>query len=291
MTVELRRRGLSTASQGSVARAMRALGLAGARRGKPPRTTVPAAGGQRAADLLDRRFTAPAPNHAWVTDFTYVRTWVGFVYVAFIVDVFAQKIVAWHGALSKTVELVMTPLRMATWLRHREGHPVQPGQLIHHSDAGSQYTSIRFTEHLALSEIRPSIGSVGDAFDNALMESVIGLYKTECLHTGIFHDQPYRTLADVEYATAGWVDWWNHRRLHGTLGLVPPVEYEHAHYAALTEAGSTTLRFPPDRRGIGYTERRCQSTGRGTTGSSVRERSGSSTRQGSRSRRWPVTSG
>ena len=108
-----------------------------------------------------------------------------------------------------------------------------PGQLIHHHDAGSQYTALRFTEHLALEAIAPSIGTVGDAYDNGLMESIIGLFKTECIRTTIFHPGPYKTLADIEYATAGWVDWYNHRRLHGSLGMVPPAEYEHAHYAAL----------------------------------------------------------
>ena len=112
-------------------------------------------------------------------------------------------------------------------------HPVEPGQLIHHSDAGSQYTSIRFTEHLALEGIAPSIGTVGDAYDNALMESIIGLFKTECIPTTVFHDGPYKTLADVEYATAGWVDWYNHRRLHARSACVTPDEYEQAHYAAL----------------------------------------------------------
>ena len=169
----------------------------------------------------------------WVTDFTYVRTWAGFVYVAFIVDVFAQRIVAWHASTSKATDLVMIPLRMALWQRDREGRPTVAGELIHHSDAGSQYTSIRLTEHLALEEIRPSIGSVGDAYDNALMETINGLYKAECIRTTVFHDGPYKTIADVEYATAGWVDWYNVRRLHGSLGNVPPVEYEQAHYAAL----------------------------------------------------------
>ena len=113
----------------------------------------------------------------------------------------------------------MTPLRMALWQRSREGYPTQPGQLIHHSDAGSQYTSIRFTEHLDLEGIRPSIGSVGDAFDNALMETIIGSFKAECIRTTVFHQGPYKTLADVEYATAGWVDWYNNSRLHGSIGM------------------------------------------------------------------------
>jgi len=221
------------ASPGSVDRAMRSLGLQGVRRAKGVRTTIPGKDGRRAGDLLNRDFTAGAPNRTWVTDFTYVRTWVGFTYVAFIVDVFAQKIVAWHAVTTKDTELVMTPLRIALWQRDREGNPTVPGELICHSDAGSQYTSIRFTEHLDLEGIRPSIGTVGDAYDNALMESVIGLYKTECIRTTVFHDAPYRTISDVEFATAGWVDWWNNRRLHGTLRMMTPAEFEQQHYATL----------------------------------------------------------
>ena len=233
MTAYLRRTTLPEVSAGSVDRAMKTLGLNGVRRDKGVRTTIPAKDGVRARDLLDRDFTATAPNRVWVTDFTYCRTWAGFVYVAFIVDVFAQRIVAWHASTSKATDLVMTPLRMALWQRDREGHPAAAGELIHHSDAGSQYTSVRFTEHLALEEIQPSIGSVGDAYDNALMETINGLYKAECIRTTVFHDGPYKTIADIEYATAGWVDWYNNRRLHSTLGMIPPVEYEQAHYAAL----------------------------------------------------------
>ena len=127
----------------------------------------------------------------------------------------------------------MTPLRMALWQRDHEGHPVEASALIHHSDAGSQYTSIRFTEHLEIEGIQPSIGSVGDAYDNALMETINGLYKTECIRTTVFHPGAYKTLADVEYATASWVDWYNNRRLHGTLGMITPVEHENAYYEAL----------------------------------------------------------
>ena len=127
----------------------------------------------------------------------------------------------------------MTPLRMAIWTRDHDGHHVVGEELICHADAGSQYTSLRFTEHLALKAIKPSIGSVGDAFDNALMETINGLYKTECIRTTVFHDGPYKTIADVEYATAGWVDWYNQRRLHGSLGMMTPVEFENAHYATL----------------------------------------------------------
>ncbi len=197
------------------------------------RTTIPAKDGIRSGDLLDRQFTAAAPNRVWVTDFTYCRTWAGFVYVALIVDVYAQRIVAWHASTSKATDLVMIPLRMALWQRDREGHPVVAVQLIQHSDAGSQYTSVRFTEHLALEQIQPSIGSVGDAYDNALTETTNGLYKAECIRTTVFHDGLYKTLADVEYATGGWVNWYNERRLHGSLGNVPRVEFEQAHYAVL----------------------------------------------------------
>ena len=239
MTGYLRRTAMPGASTGSVDRAMRTLGLSGVRRDKGTRTTIPAKDGTRAGDLLDRNFTAATPNLVWVTDFTYVRTWAGFTYVAFIIDVYAQRIVAWHAATTKHTDLVMIPLRMALWQRDREGHPTVAGELIHHSDAGSQYTSLRLTEHLALQEIQPSIGSVGDAYDNALMESINGLYKTECSRTTVFHDGPFKTIADVEYATAGWVDWYNARRLHSSLGNVPPIEYEQAHYAALNREPQT----------------------------------------------------
>jgi len=231
MTHHLRRSGLDVAFC-TTDRLMRQEGMSGVRRGKGVRTTVPAKDGKRAGDLLDRDFTATAPNTKWVADFTYCRTWAGFVYVAFIVDCYAQKIVAWHADTTKRSDLVLTPLRIALWDRHRQGRPVRAGQLVHHHDAGSQYTSIRFTEHLALEGIAPSIGTVGDAYDNGLMESIIGLFKTECIRTTIFHDGPYRSLVDVEYAAAGWVDWWNNRRLHGTLKMITPTEHEHTHYAA-----------------------------------------------------------
>jgi putative transposase len=232
MTHHLRRNGHQVAFC-TVDRLMRDLGMAGVRRGKGVRTTRRAKDGPRATDLLNRDFTAAAPNARWVADFTYCRTWAGFVYVAFLVDVFAQRIVGWHAATDRRTDLVLTPLRIALWDRGRQGQPVHPGDLIHHSDAGSQYTSIRFTEHLDLQGIAPSIGTIGDAYDNGLMESIIGLFKTECIATTVFHDGPYKTLADIEYATAGWVDWYNHRRLHGSLGMLTPTEYEQAHYAAV----------------------------------------------------------
>ncbi len=233
MTAYLRRNGHDVAHC-TVDRLMRDLGMSGVRRGKPVRTTVSAKDGARAGDLLNRDFTACAPNTRWVADFSYVRSWAGFVYVAFIVDVFAQRIVGWHCARTKHTELVLVCLRMATWQREHDGRPVIPGQLVHHNDAGSQYTSVRFTEHLALEGIAPSVGTVGDAYDNGLMESIIGIYKTECIRPGPFHDGPLRTISDVEYATMSWVSWYNTRRLHGSLGMVPPAEYEAAHYSAAT---------------------------------------------------------
>jgi putative transposase len=239
MTHYLRREGHRVAFC-TVDRLMRDLGMNGVRRGKGIRTTVRARDGHRAGDLVNRDFTAPAPNTCWVADFTYCRTWAGFVYVAFIVDVFSQRIVGWHAATDRRTDLVLTPLRIALWDRDRQGQPIAPGALVHHSDAGSQYTSIRFTEHLELQGIAPSIGTVGDAYDNGLMESIIGLFKTECIATTVFRDGPCKTIADIEYATAGWVDWYNHRRLHGTLGMITPTEYEQNHYAALNREPQPT---------------------------------------------------
>jgi putative transposase len=234
MTALIRRTAIGDASRGAVDRAMRLLGLSGVTRAKAIRTTIPSKDGIRAGDLLNRDFTAPRPDHTWVMDFTYIRSWAGWVYVAFILDVYSQRIVAWHAQTNKHVDLVMIPLRMALWERGRQGRPIERDQLRAHSDAGSQYTSVAWTDKLALDGIAPSIGSVGDAYDNALMETINGLYKAECIRTTIFHDGPFKTIADVEYATAGWVDWYNHRRLHGSLGMSSPVEHEAAYYESLT---------------------------------------------------------
>ena len=175
-------------------------------------------------------------------DFTYVRTWTGFSYVAFVVDVFAQRIVAWNAASAKDTDLSW---RRCAWRSGSATATATPSCPASSSDtptpARRPYTSINFTEHLDLEGIRPSIGSVGDACDTALMESVIGLYKTECIRTTVFHAGPYRTIADVEYATAGWVDWYNNRGLHGSLDYLTPLEFEQAHYATLNREPQPVL--------------------------------------------------
>ena len=233
MTALLHRQGLAV-SKRQVDRLMRLLGVNGLVRGKGTRTTIPDRNAARAPDLLDRDFTAVAPSRRWVADFTYVRTWAGFVYVSFVIDCYSRAIVGWHGSTIKTTPLVTTALRMALWRRDRSGHPAPDG-LIHHSDAGSQFTSVSFAETLALEGIAASIGSVGDAYDNSLAESTIGLFKNEAIRDGSpFRNGPLKTIDDVDWVTSGWVDWYNTRRLHSTIGDIPPDEYEAAYYATHT---------------------------------------------------------
>ena len=226
--LELNRRGIPVA-RCTVERVMRENGLRGARRGRKIRTTIPGKGPghERAADLIGRDFTAPAPDRRWVADFTQVATLAGTVYVAFVVDIFSRLFTGWAAARHKRAKLVLDALDMALWHRDHGGHRVSAG-LIHHSDAGSQYTSIAFTAHLAAEGIVPSIGSVGDALDNALMESAIGLYKTELINWR----GPWRDLAHVEMETAGYLHWFNNRRIHSAIGDVTPAEREAAWYAA-----------------------------------------------------------
>ncbi len=226
--LELNRRGIPVA-RCTVERVMRENGLRGARRGRKIRTTIPGKGlgHERAADLIGRDFTAPAPDRRWVADFTQVATLAGTVYVAFVVDIFSRLFTGWAAARHKRAKLVLDALDMALWHRDHGGHRVSAG-LIHHSDAGSQYTSIAFTAHLAAEGIVPSIGSVGDALDNALMESAIGLYKTELINWR----GPWRDLAHVEMETAGYLHWFNNRRIHSAIGDVTPAEREAAWYAA-----------------------------------------------------------
>jgi transposase InsO family protein len=220
---ELRRQGQDVA-RCTVERLMRELGLSGAVRGKKVRTTIADPRAERAPDLVQRDFVAPAPNKVWVADFTHVPAWSAVVYVSFVVDTFSRRIVGWSAATTKHTPLVLSAVEMGLWQRDRAGQ-TRDG-LIHHSDAGSQYTSFRLAAHLALENIAASIGSVGDALDNALMESTIGLYKTELIK----RRGPWRTLTDVELATAEWIDWYNNRRLHGEIGHVPPTEYETEFY-------------------------------------------------------------
>ncbi|MCE7080325.1 IS3 family transposase [Streptomyces sp. ST2-7A] len=222
---QLHREGIP-AARCTVARLMRDLGLEGALRGKKIRTTTRDDGHDRAVDLLRRDFTASGPNQRWVTDFTYVSTWSGIVYVSFVADVFSRAIVGWSAATGKRAKLVLDALDMALWRRDRAGTPTEPG-LVHHSDADSQYTSFAFTAHLLDAGIDASIGTVGDTLDNALMESRTGLYKTELIKPR----KPRHGLADVELATAEWVDWSNNQRLHTAIGDIPPHEHETNHYA------------------------------------------------------------
>ncbi len=199
-------------------------------RGRRVRTTRPDTAAARPADLVKREFSAAAPNRLWVLDFTYVATWSGFVYVAFVIDVFSRMIVGWRAARTMATELPLDALDMALWHRARAGHHVHG--LIHHSDAGSQYTAICYTDRLLGAGIRASVGSVGDSYDNALAESVIGLYKTEL----VFWEGPWRGADDLELATLTWVDWYNRTRLHSALGYRTPVEIETAYYQTIDSA-------------------------------------------------------
>jgi putative transposase len=222
----------------TVERLMRQLELAGARRGRRHRTTIADATATRPADLVGRQFNPPAPNRTWVADFTYVPTWSGMVYVAFVIDAYSRRILGWRAATTMKTSLVLDALEQAVWARTRDGAADLAGLICHH-DAGSQYTSIAYTERLAESGIDPSVGTVGDAYDNALAETVIGLFKTELIKPR----GPWRTVEQVEIATLEYIDWFNHRRLFKACGDIPPAELETAHYrqrVALTEAGHST---------------------------------------------------
>jgi putative transposase len=204
----------------TVERLMRRLGLEGAVRGRKARTTIPADTASQPADLVMRDFTAVRPNQLWVADLTFVATWCGFVYVAFVIDAFARRIVGWRVSSSLRADIALDALEQALWARGRGDG------LVHHSDRGVQYVSIRYTERLAETGIEPSVGSVGDSYDNALAETVIGLYKTEVIN----RRGPWRSLESVEFATLEWVDWFNNRRLLEPIGHIPPAEYEEAYY-------------------------------------------------------------
>ena len=207
----------------TVARLMRSMGLQGVIRGKPMRTTVSNKAAPCPLDHVNRQFHAPAPNRLWVSDFTYVATWKGFVYVAFVIDVYARYIVGWRVSRTAHAGFVLDALEQAL----HDRRPIHRGGLIHHSDRGSQYVSIKYTERLAEAGIEPSVGSVGDSYDNALAETINGLYKAEVIH----RRGPWRSFEAVEFATLEWVDWFNHRRILEPIGNIPPAEAEEQYYA------------------------------------------------------------
>jgi putative transposase len=206
-----------------VARLMADLELEGVVRGKTWRTTLPGEAGQRPSDLVDRKFVATAPNRLWVADLTYVSTWAGVTYVAFVTDVFSRYIVGWKVSTSLRAELALDALEMAIWARG----PVDLKGLVHHSDRGVQYLAIRYTERLSDAGAVCSVGSRGDSYDNALAESVNGLFKTELIRK----QGPWRSVEQLELATARWAHWYNHRRLHSSIGDVPPAEFEQAYHS------------------------------------------------------------
>jgi putative transposase len=217
---QLNREGIAVA-RCTVERLMREMGLQGAVRGKRRRTTVADETAPRPVDLVDRDFTAAGPNRLWVADLTYVPTRSGFVYVSFVVDAFSRAIVGWQASTSLRTDLALDALEMAIWLRRGD-----LDGLVHHSDRGSQYLSIRYTERLAQAGAATSVGSRGDSYDNALAETIIGLYKTELIQPC----RPWRGLDDVTFATLEWVDWFNNRRLLEPIGDIPPAEYETIYY-------------------------------------------------------------
>jgi putative transposase len=209
----------------TVARLMRQMGLRGAVRGKETRTTIADKATPCPADKVNRQFRAPQPNLLWLSDFTYVATWQGFVYVAFVIDAFARRIVGWRVSRTAHAGFVLDALEQALYDRR----PIRGGGLAHHSDRGVQYASIRYTERLVDAGLEPSVGSVGDSYDNALAETVIGLFKTEVIR----RHSPWRSLEAVEFATLEWVDWFNNRRLLEPIGNIPPAEAEARYYAQL----------------------------------------------------------
>jgi transposase InsO family protein len=225
---QLNREGIAVA-RCTVERLMKRMGLEGVRRGKQVRTTIPDAKAACPLDRVNRQFRAERPNQLWVSDFTYVSTWQGWLYVAFVIDVFARRIVGWRVSSSMHTDFVLDALEQALYARQ----PGRTDSLVHHSDRGSQYVSIRYTERLAEAGIEPSVGSRGDSYDNALAETINGLYKAELIH----RRAPWKTKAAVELATLEWVAWFNHHRLLEPIGYIPPAEAEANYYRQL--AGNT----------------------------------------------------
>jgi putative transposase len=231
MHAALRRAGVDV-GRDQTGRLMREVGLAGVRRGRTKRTTVADDTAARPADLVQRKFTAARPNQLWVTDITYIRTWVGWAYLALVIDVYSRMVVGWALTTHLRTELALEALEMAIWARDE-----RLDGLVHHSDRGSQYTAIRYADTLAAVAAVASVGSRGDSYDNALAESTIGQIKTELIH----RRGPWRTVAQLEFAVFEYLDWWNHRRLHGEIGDLPPAEKEARYYAQHpTPAGAGT---------------------------------------------------
>jgi putative transposase len=224
---QMKREGFDVA-RCTVARLMKAQGLQGVIRGRPVRTTVSDKAAPCPLDLVNRQFLAPRPNVLWLSDFTYVATWQGFVYVAFVIDAYARRIVGWRASRTAHAGFVLDALEQA--LHDRK--PVQRGGLVHHSDRGVQYVSIKYTERLAEAGIEPSVGSIGDSYDNALAETINGLYKAEVIH----RRGPWRSFEAVEFATLEWVDWFNNRRLLEPIGNIPPAEAEERYYAMMEQS-------------------------------------------------------
>ena len=223
---QMRREGREVA-RCTVERLMRTMGLQGAVRGKPVKTTSSDKATPCPLDHVKRQFQAPEPNRLWVSDFTYVATWQGFVYVAFVIDTFARRIVGWRVSRTAHAGFVLDALEQAL----HDRRPVHRGGLVHHSDRGSQYVSIKYTERLVEAGIEPSVGTVGDSYDNALAETINGLYKTEVIR----RRGPWKSLEAVEFATLEWVDWFNHRRLLEPIGNIPPAEAEQRYFAMLDQ--------------------------------------------------------
>ena len=234
---ELRRQGHRVA-RCTVHRLMRAAGLRGISRAKGPRTTIPGQGPDSRPDLVDRNFTATAPDQLWVADITYCRTFTGWVYAAFVTDVYSRRVVGWQLSKSLRTDLALDALEMGIWTRQREGLDVTG--LTHHSDKGVQYVAVRYTQRLAEAGAVASVGSTGDSYDNALAEAFNSLFKAELVR----NRGPWKSIDDLEIAVAEYVDWFNHRRLHGEIGLIPPAELEDTYYRHNTAATTVEASVP-----------------------------------------------
>ena len=244
MHAQLVREGvLSASGQRPIARCttqrlMKQLGLRGISRAKGPRTTVPGSGPDTRPDLVERQFRADAPDQLWVADITYCRTFAGWVYAAFVTDVFSRRVVGWQLSTSLRTDLALDALNMGLWARAREGHDTSA--LIHHSDRGVQYLAVRYTERLAEAGVVASVGSKGDSYDNALAEAFNSLFKAELVR----NRGPWKSIDDLEIAVAEYIDWFNFRRLHGEIGLIPPVEYEALHRNTAPAQQPAERQFP-----------------------------------------------